>query len=90
MTEVNKKQFKKICELQVKTETAYCCLCGKLIKKKDEYNIEHLQPLSRQGKDSIENWRIAHKACNSKKGALTFEEWKLWLVLESKRNGITK
>lgn len=90
MIEISKKQFKKICEMQIETKTAYCCLCGKLIHKKDEYNIEHLHPRSRGGKDSVENWRVAHKTCNSKKGALTFEEWKLWLSLEKKRNGITK
>ena len=87
---MDKKEFKKICEIQIATQTAYCCLCGKLIKKSNEYNIEHLQPISRGGKDNITNWRIAHKTCNSKKGALTFEEWKLWRVLEAKRNGCQK
>lgn len=90
MEEITRKQFKKICEIQIETQTAYCCLCGKLINKKTEYNIEHLQPLSRNGANNISNWRIAHKTCNSKKGALTFEEYKQWLSLERKRNGHIK
>jgi 5-methylcytosine-specific restriction endonuclease McrA len=88
--EMSKREFKKLYENHVRLEIAYCCLCGKLIKKKDKYNIEHIQPRSRGGKDSIENWGVAHAACNSKKGALTLEEWRQWLALEKKRNGITK
>jgi 5-methylcytosine-specific restriction endonuclease McrA len=87
---ITKKDFKKICEMQIRTQTAYCCLCGKLIRRVDEYNIEHLQPVSRGGANDVSNWRVAHKTCNSKKGALTFEEYKLWLALEAKRNGHTK
>lgn len=87
---ISKKDFKKICEMQIETQTAYCCLCGKLIKKKNEYNIEHLYPMSRGGANNVSNWRIAHKTCNSKKGALTFEEYKQWLLLEAKRNGNIK
>ena len=90
MKEITRHQFKQICEMQIETHTAYCCLCGKLIKKKNEYNIEHLQPLSRKGANDISNWRIAHKKCNSQKGALTFEEYKQWLILEAKRNGHIK
>ena len=90
MMTITKADFKKICEMQIRTKTAYCCLCGKLINKVDEYNIEHLHPRSRGGEDSVENWRVAHKTYNTKKGALTFEEWKQWLALERKRNGITK
>lgn len=87
---ITKKDFKKICEMQIRTQTAYCCLCGKLIRRVDEYNIEHLQPVSRGGANDVSNWRVAHKTCNSKKGALTFEEYKLWLSLEAKRNGHVK
>lgn len=88
--DVSKKQFKKICEMQIKTETAYCCLCGRPIYRVKDYNIEHLCPTSRGGENNISNWRIAHKTCNSKKGALTFEEYKLWLELERKRHGHLK
>ena len=85
---ITKKDFKKICEMQIETQTAYCCLCGRLIKKKDEYNIEHLQPVSRGGVNDVSNWRIAHKkTCNERKGALQYEEYLLYLVLDRVRNG---
>lgn len=87
---ITKKDFKKICEMQIETQTAYCCLCGKLIRKKNEYNIEHLHPISRGGANDVSNWRISHKVCNSRKGALTLEEYKQWLLLEAKRNGHIK
>lgn len=90
MAEVTKKEFKKICEMHIRTETAYCCLCGKPIYRVEDYNIEHLTPRSRGGQDNISNWRICHKSCNSKKGSLTLEEYKQWLVLERKRNGNVK
>lgn len=90
MAEISKHEFKKLCEMQIKMEIAYCCLCGKPIYKVKDYNLEHLQPVSRGGRNDPSNWRMAHKECNSRKGALTFEEYKLWLELERKRNGLQK
>ena len=90
MMTITKADFKKICEMQIRTKTAYCCLCGKLINKVDEKNIEHMHPRSRGGEDSVENGGGAGKTGSAKKGAVTFEEWKQWLALEKKRNGITK
>lgn len=88
--DLSKQQFKRYCEMQIKMETAYCCLCGKPIYKTKEYNIEHLQPVSRGGKNNLDNWGICHKKCNSEKGALTFEEYRLWKELERKRHGLSK
>lgn len=90
MSEPTKQDFKKICEMQIKMHVAYCCLCGKPIYKAEDYNIEHLHPTSRGGRNDASNWRMAHKKCNEKKGALTFEEYKLWLELERKRHGHLK
>lgn len=90
MYNMSKHEFKKICEMHIKMQVAYCCLCGKPIKKINDYNIEHLMPVSRGGSNDYTNWRIAHKKCNSKKGSLTYEEYRQWLVLEAKRNGHTK
>ena len=87
---VSKKEFKKICELQIETEFAYCYLCGKPIKKIKDYNIDHVHPKSRGGMDAPCNWRPVHKTCNQIKGSLTFEEYKLWLELEAKRHGHIK
>lgn len=88
--DLSKQQFKRYCEMQIKMETAYCCLCGKPIYKTKEYNIEHLQPVSRGGKNNLGNWGICHKKCNSEKGALTLEEYRLWKELERKRHGLSK
>lgn len=82
--------FKKICEMQIELKTAYCYLCGKPIKKKDKYNIDHVIPSSRGGVDAPSNWRVVHYSCNEEKGALTYEEYKQWLELESKRHGRIK
>lgn len=90
MADMSKHEFKKICEMQIKMEVAYCCLCGKPIYKVKDYNLEHLTPVSRGGRNDSSNWRMAHKKCNSQKGALTLEEYKLWLQLEAKRHGHQK
>lgn len=90
MAGLTKKEFKKICEMHIRMKTAYCCLCEKPIYKINDYNIEHLQPRSRGGRDDVSNWQICHKTCNAKKGALTLEEFKQWLLLEAKRNGHVK
>lgn len=90
MAEISKRDFKKICEMQIKMKVAYCYLCGGPITKVRDYNIEHLHPTSRGGRNDVSNWRIAHKSCNAEKGALTFEEYKLWLELEAKRHGHIK
>lgn len=90
MVEISKRKFKKLCEMQIKMQIAYCCLCNKPVYKIKDYNVEHIMPTSRGGQNDPSNWRIAHKKCNSEKGALTFEEYKLWLKLESKRHGHSK
>lgn len=71
-------------------QVAYCFLCGKPIYKIKDYNIEHAHPVSRGGRNDASNWRMAHKRCNSEKGALTMEEYKTWLELERKRHGHQK
>lgn len=73
--------------MQIKAQTCYCYLCGKIIKKPEDFNLDHSVPLSRGGADTPDNWRISHKECNSKKGALTYGEWVLWQELERKRFG---
>lgn len=87
---ISKAEFKKICEIKIKMDVAYCCLCDKPIYNIKDYNIEHLQPISRGGRNDASNWRMAHKTCNAEKGALTFEEYKLWKQLEAKRHGCVK
>lgn len=86
-----RRQFKKIAEMQIKMKTAYCCICQKPILKISDYNLEHKIPVHRGGeRDNPENWGIAHKKCNSEKGSLTMDEYRLWLALERKRHGNEK
>jgi hypothetical protein len=64
---------------------AYCCICGYAINTPKELSKEHEPPLSRGGTQG--GWQLAHRSCNSRKGALTAEEYAVWLALERKRNG---
>lgn len=62
-----------------------CCICGELIERQKDISREHEPPLSRGGRPW--QWKYAHKWCNNQKGALTLEEYKVWLELEKKRHG---
>jgi 5-methylcytosine-specific restriction endonuclease McrA len=62
-----------------------CCICGLPIVSRKECSREHEPPLSRGGKKS--QWRYACKKCNNRKGALTAQEYAVWLELEHRRNG---
>lgn len=89
MAEMSKHDFKKICEMQIKMKVAYCYLCGQPILNINDYNIDHVQPRSRQGRDDPSNWKIAHKTpCNSHKGALNYEEYYLFNALDRVRKGV--
>lgn len=69
----------------VNSKTIYCCICGELILSAKELTREHEPPLSRGGQPH--QWKLAHKSCNNRKGALTQEEYIAWLALEKKRHG---
>lgn len=61
--------------------TLTCILCYKPIKFGQDA-LEHKTPVSRGGSNEYENLGIAHgknseEACNSKKRAMTLEEWQL-------------
>lgn len=89
MTE-SKKEWKLLYREQIKMGTCYCYLCGKIIKRQDDFSLDHETPLSRHGQNNSGNWRPAHKVCNNEKGALTYEEWLLFRALIKKKNGIEK
>ena len=84
---LTKKQWKTLYREKIKMHACYCYLCGKPIEKEKDFNLEHVCPLSRGGRNDPSNWMPAHKICNSIKGALTFEEYQKWLHLEYIRNG---
>lgn len=84
---MDKHEWKDLYRMQIKNLTCYCYLCGKPILKEKQLSLDHCLPLSRGGLNEPSNWRATHKECNSKKGALTYEEWQLWVELERKRYG---
>lgn len=45
-----------------------CCWCGQLIKPED-VSVEHIIPLSRGGRDTLQNSAAAHAKCNHRRGA---------------------
>lgn len=47
--------------------TIFCHLCGRYIAL-DDASIDHLNPLSKDGGNSIDNITIVHKWCNHDKG----------------------
>jgi hypothetical protein len=57
----------KYLEYLINKPTKICFICGKKIKKNEQYTIEHIIPISREGRHIIENVGLAHKACNSSK-----------------------
>jgi 5-methylcytosine-specific restriction endonuclease McrA len=52
-----------------------CYLCAKPFKKAKDITFDHWQPLSKGGADALENYRLAHDACNGLKADLTPEEF---------------
>lgn len=51
--------------------------CGRLLDWKNRINspLEHKTPLSRGGVHGFDNWCIACRSCNSRKGTKTIEEF---------------
>lgn len=45
-----------------------CCICGKKVAERD-FSLDHIVPLSLGGAHSQENLRVAHRRCNSRRGA---------------------
>lgn len=83
----SKKQWKTLYREQINMGVCYCYLCGKIIKKQDDFSLDHETPLSRHGENNPSNWKPAHKSCNHDKGALTYEEYLLYRTLVRKKNG---
>lgn len=84
---VSKKKWKSLYREQIKLQTCYCYLCGKVIEKENELSLDHRTPLSRGGQNDPTNWMPTHKECNCDKGALTYEEWLLYKELLRKKYG---
>jgi 5-methylcytosine-specific restriction endonuclease McrA len=56
-----------------KMQANQCCWCGKQMQsekvdKWDYETIEHLTPVSKGGRNNMENLALAHKKCNEERG----------------------
>lgn len=62
-----------------------CCLCGMRIDDTlssphpMSLTLEHLTPISRGGTHNLDNIDFAHRACNTKKGPKTLDEYQEWM-----------
>lgn len=52
-----------------------CYLCSGRLQKMQDITFDHWIPLSKDGEDTLENYRLAHYKCNQLKGAMTPEEF---------------
>lgn len=72
----NKYDFKEICEAAVHYGFCYCYLCGQPIESWQDWNIDHIHPVSRGGTTVPENLRPVHCDCNQAKQHLTLDEFR--------------
>lgn len=54
-----------------------CFLCNHPLTMK-EVTIDHYEPLGKGGSDTLDNYRLAHSACNNLKADMTPEEFELF------------
>jgi 5-methylcytosine-specific restriction endonuclease McrA len=52
----------------VARDGAICALCGEGVTA-EERSIDHIMPVALGGSDDPENLQVAHRVCNSRKGA---------------------
>ena len=62
-----------------------CAICGRKIKDLEDLTVDHIVPLARGGKNSIDNYRLAHKTCNEAKGRMMPTEYEKELRYNKKR-----
>lgn len=60
---------------------AVCIICGERIHLFQQFNYDHLIPVSRGGQRGRENKYLAHVICNSVKG----NQWPFWLRSRAER-----
>jgi HNH endonuclease len=59
----------------LKRDGTTCYLCGFTMSSSD-MTIDHVQPLAKGGRDEMNNYKLAHDACNQKKGNMTLTEYR--------------
>jgi 5-methylcytosine-specific restriction endonuclease McrA len=69
-------------------ENTFCYLSGEKINLyENNYNFDHVIPISRGGDNSFENLGVTHEIVNSMKSSLTPEELIEWCIKILKFNG---
>lgn len=61
-----------------------CAICGRKIKDLDDLTVDHIVPLAEGGVNAIENYQLAHKSCNEKKGSMMPDEF-MWQLKCNRR-----
>jgi len=56
--------FSTIYSKLYKRQRGRCPICSEVITFGDKLEIDHIQPLSKGGKDTLKNMRILHKTCH--------------------------
>lgn len=65
-----RKKLKRVLE----RDGRVCWLCGNRIDKKapagspGALSVDHVVPLNRGGSNAVENLRVAHRSCNTRRG----------------------
>lgn len=62
-----------------------CAICGRKIKDLEDLTVDHIVPLAKGGKNVIENYQLAHKACNEEKGSMMPDEFMRQLKCNRRR-----
>lgn len=87
---MTKAEWKRIMLRQIGLKVCVCYLCCKPIKKDKELSLDHVVSKSQGGSDTPDNWMPTHKDCNSTKGGLTYEQYKVWKRLNNIRTGVER
>ncbi len=61
-------------ETQWNEDTTICAICGSVIVSYEDAGLDHVIPISRNGKSGLENCVIVHQECNRIKGDFTLQE----------------
>jgi hypothetical protein len=57
----------------------YCPYCGIWLDEDNEWQADHIVPMSQEGADDSENLLAACNSCNNRKGGRTPAQWKAYL-----------
>ena len=55
-----------------------CAICGKKFDSMKDITFDHIIPMSKGGDDYLENYQLAHFACNQLKNDMTPDEFKIF------------